>query len=83
MYSKADFREAKFFPVNIFRIPNSLFDSVSDAESRDIKSMTRFRGNSILEILIRKYYGVGTTKTSEWFLMKICPITFYNCPVIS
>ena len=75
-HAQAEFREAKYFPVDIFRIPNSLFDSVSDAESRDIKSLTRFPGNRILEILIKKYYCVGSTKMRGRFLLKMCPITF-------
>ena len=31
-HKKAEFREAKFFPVNIFRTPDKLFDSVNDAD---------------------------------------------------
>ena len=54
----------------------------SDAESRDIKSLTRFPWNPILEILVKKYYCVGRTKMRGRFLMKMCPNIFYNCPVI-
>ena len=32
-----EFRGAYFFPVEIFSSPNTVFDSVSDAESLDIK----------------------------------------------
>ena len=39
--------------MDIFRGPNRLFDSVSDAESHDIKLLAGFPGNPILEILIK------------------------------
>ena len=45
--------ESIFFPVDIFRGPNRLFDSVSDAESHDIKILTGFPGNPILEISLK------------------------------
>ena len=38
----AEFRGPNFFPVDIFHGPNKLFDSVSDAESHDIKILTGF-----------------------------------------
>ena len=41
--------EKPFFPVDIFWVP----DSINDAESNDIKILTWFPGNSILEILIK------------------------------
>ena len=53
MYSWAEFRGANFFPVEIFSGPNTVTDSVSDAESCDIKILTWFPGNPILEILIK------------------------------
>ena len=37
-HKKAEFREANFFPVNIFRTPDKLFDSVNKAESHDVKN---------------------------------------------
>ena len=46
--------EELFFPVDISRIPNRLFDSESYAESHDIESLTRFPGNPMLKIL-RKF----------------------------
>ena len=49
--------EELFFPVEIFRCPNRLFDSVNDAESHDIKILIRFPGNPILEILIGKFHA--------------------------
>ena len=81
-HAQAEFREAKYFPVDIFRIPNSLFDSVRDDESRDIKSLAKFPGDQILEILIQKQNCVGSTEVRRRFLMKMCPICFNNCPVI-
>ena len=39
--------------MDIFRDPNRLFDSINDAESHDIKFLTGFPGNPILEILIK------------------------------
>ena len=36
-HKKAEFREAKFFPLSIFRTPDKLFDSVNDAESHVVK----------------------------------------------
>ena len=47
--------EELFFPVDVFRGPNRLFDSVSDAECHDIKILTRFPGKPILEILIKNF----------------------------
>ena len=43
-----------------FYCPNSVLDSVSDAESHDIKILTWFPGNLILEILIKIYNCVGS-----------------------
>ena len=36
-HKKAEFREANFFPVNIFRTPDKVFDSVNNAESHHVK----------------------------------------------
>ena len=37
-HTNAEFREAKFFPVNIFRTPDKLFDSINNPESHDVKN---------------------------------------------
>ena len=37
---QAEFRGAKFFPVKIFHCPKSVSDSVSNADSHDIKILT-------------------------------------------
>ena len=68
--------------MNIFRGPNRLFDSVSDAESHDIKILTGYPGNLILEILIKNRNCVGSTNTRRCFLMKVCLITIHNLTVI-
>ena len=62
--------------MHIFPNPNRDSDSVKNSESDDIKILTRFPGNAILEILIKKYYCVGSTKMRGRFHMKLCPITF-------
>ena len=36
-HKKAEFREANLFPVNIFRTPDKVFDSVNNAESHHVK----------------------------------------------
>ena len=36
--SYTEFREANFFPIEIFRSPTSVSDSVNDADSHDLKS---------------------------------------------
>ena len=74
--------EELFFPVDVFRGPNRLFDSVSDAESHDIKILTRFPGKPILEILIKNRNCVGSTNMRRRFLMKVRLIAIHNCPVI-
>jgi len=68
--------------VDIFRGPNRLFDSVSDAESHDIKILTGFPGNPILEILIKNRNCVGSTNMRRCFLMKVCLIAIHNFRVI-
>ena len=45
--------EPIFFHVHIFPNPNRDSDSVKNSESDDIKILTRFPGNAILEILIK------------------------------
>ena len=40
MYAQAEFREADFFPVEIFPNPNTDSDSVKNSESHDIKFLT-------------------------------------------
>ena len=39
-HGQAEFREANFFPVEIFCNLNRVSDSVNDAESNDIKILT-------------------------------------------
>ena len=68
--------------MDIFRGPNRLFDSVSDAESHDIKILTEFHGNSILEISIKNRKCVGSTNMRGCFHMKVCPIAIHNLTVI-
>ena len=68
--------------MDIFRGPNMSFDSVSDAESHDIKILTGFPGNLILEILMKNRNCVGSTNMRGCFLMKVCLIAIYICPVI-
>ena len=68
--------------MDIFRGPNRLFDSVSDAESHDIKILIGFPGNPILEILIKNRNCVGSTNMRRCFLMKVRLIAIYICPVI-
>ena len=46
--------EEPFFPVHIFPNPNRDSDSVKNSESDDTKILTRFPGNPILEISIKK-----------------------------
>ena len=57
--------------MDIFRSQNRLFDSVSDAESHDIKILPRFPGNPTLEILIKIHNCVGSTNMRGRFLMKV------------
>ena len=66
----------------IFRSPNRFSDSVSDAESNDIKNLAKFHGNPTLEILIKIFNCVGSIYMRGRFLMKICIITINNPPVI-
>ena len=80
-HSQAEFREANFFPVEIFSSPNSVSDSVSDADSRDINILVRFPGNPILEISIKIRNCVGSLYMRGCILMKVRLIACYNCPV--
>ena len=66
----------------IFRSPNRFSDSVRDAESHDIKILTEFPRNPILEILIKFCNCVGGTNMRGCFPMKLCFIAMFNCPVI-
>ena len=68
--------------MEIFRSPNRFSQSVRDAESQGIKILTRFPGNPILEILIKNRNCVGSTNMRRWFLMKVCLIAIYICPMI-
>ena len=61
----------------IFRNPNGFSDSVGVAESHDIKILTKFTCNAILELLI-----IGGTNLRGRFPMKLCLIAIFNCPVI-
>ena len=68
--------------MDIFRGPNMSFDSVSDAESHDIKILTGFPGNLILEVLIKNRNCVGSINMRRGFLMKVCQIAIHNFTVI-
>ena len=68
--------------MDIFRGSNRLFDSVSDAESHDIKILAGFPGNLILEILIKNRNCVGSTNMRRCSLMKFCLIAIHNFTVI-
>ena len=57
-------------------------DSVKNSESNDIKVLTRFPGNPVLEILIKICNCVGSSNMRGWFLINVCLIAIYNCPVI-
>ena len=64
--------------MDIFRSPNRLFDSVSDAESDDIKILTGFPGNPILEILMKNRNCVGSSNMPGCFLVKVYLIAIHN-----
>jgi len=66
----------------LFHSPNRFTDSVGHDESHDIKILTKFPGNLILEILIKFFSCVGGTYMRRCFPMKVCQIAFHNCPVI-
>ena len=68
--------------MDIFRSSNRLFDSVSDAESHDIKILSGFPGIMILEILIKNLNCVGSTNMRRCCLMKVCLIAVPNFTVI-
>ena len=68
--------------MEIFSKPNRDSDSVKNSESNDIKFITGFPGNSVLEILIKICNCVGGTNMRGFFLMKQCLIAVFNCPVI-
>ena len=65
----------------IFRSPNRFSDSVRDAESHNIKILTEFPGNPILEILVKFCDFVGGSMRG-CFSMKLYLIAVFNCPVI-
>ena len=60
-YEKAEFREANFYPDEIFWYLNRVPDSVKDGESDDIKNLSRFPGNPVLGIVIKICNCVGST----------------------
>ena len=66
----------------IFRSLNSFSDSVRDAESHDIKFLTKFPGNPILEILIKFCNFVGGTNMRGCFPKQLCVFAMFNCPMI-
>ena len=68
--------------MDIFRSSNRLSDSVSDAESHDIKILSLFPGNPSLQILIKNFKCVGGTNMRGCFHMKVYLIAIYNRPVI-
>ena len=55
---------------------------MKNSESDDIKILTGFPGNAILEILIKICNCVGGTNMRGRFLVKLCLIAIFNCPVI-
>ena len=81
-HDQAEFREANFFPVEIFSSPNRVSDSVSDADSRDIKISMGFAGNPILEISIKIRNWVDSHYMRGRINMKVGLIAIFNCPVI-
>ena len=66
----------------IFRSPNRFSESVRDAESHDIKILTEFPGNPILEILIKFCNCVGGTNMRGCFPIILCLTAMFNSPVI-
>ena len=68
--------------MDIFRSQNRSLDSVSDADSRDIKILVRFPGNPILEISIKIRNCVGSPYMRGRINMKVRLIAIFNCPVI-
>ena len=67
--------------LNFFRSTNRLFESVSDAESHDIKSLTVFPGNLILEVSMKISNCVGSSNMRRWFPMKVSLIAINDYPV--
>ena len=57
--------------MEIFCSLNWVSDSVNDAESNDIKILTRSPASSILEISIKIYNCVGSAKMRGRFFMKV------------
>ena len=68
--------------MQIFCGPNSVSDSVSHAESHDLKILTRFLGNSILEFSIKMFNCVGSSNMRCRILIKLRLIAIFNSPVI-
>ena len=68
--------------MEIFRYSNRDSDSVSDAESHDIKILIRFPGNRILEILIKFCNCVGSTNMRGRIFLKVCLFPIHNYLVI-
>ena len=66
----------------IFRSPNRFSGSVRDAESHNIKVLTKSPRNPIIEILIKFCNCVGGTYMRGCFLMKVYLIAIYYRPVI-
>ena len=62
--------------------PNRDSDSVKNSESYDIKFLTRFPGNSALEILIKILNCVDCTKMRGRIFVKVRLIPIFNNPVI-
>ena len=69
--------------MEIFRSLIRVSDSVNDADSDDIKILTWFPGNSILEISIKFCNCVGSAYMRGRFFMKVYFIATQNRPVIS
>ena len=69
--------EKLIFPVNIFRTPDKLFNSVKNAESHDVKNWPDSLSGS-------KNFDncVGSTNMRRWFLVKVRLIDFFYSTVI-
>ena len=68
--------------MEIFWYSNRLFDSISEAESHDIKILNRFPGNPILEILMKNLNCVGSINMRGCCFIKVCFIPICKCAVI-
>ena len=74
--------EKLIFPVEFFSNPRSDSKWVSNSESVDIKILTWFPGNLVLEILIKICKCVGSTNMRGRFLVKVYLIAIHKCTAI-